>query len=120
MKSTPIKFTVHRDGYTTYDGIEVNEYNSDFESPFVPGLGGLQERCYVIYKGLFGKYKIRECIVVAIEYTNCWLWKMDNGWTYFIEDLDKSVFRREDLDKAIKICEEKNRLGKVKVKYLWR
>lgn len=120
MKSTPIKFTVHRDGYMTHDGIEFKEYSSEFESPFIPSFDGLQRRCYVIYKGLFGKYKIRECIVDAIEYTNCWLWKMDNGWTYFAEDLDKTVFRREDLDKAIKICEEKNRLGKVKVNYLWR
>ena len=46
------------------------------------------------------------------------LWKMDNGWTYFVDYLGKEVFLRNQLDTAIKICEERNRTRKVKVKRL--
>ena len=114
----PMKFTVHHDAYVDHKGYEYKEYNSEFESPFVPSIDGLNRRCWVIYQGFFGKYKIRECIVTAIVYTNCWLWKMDNGWTYFADYLGKEVFLRDQLGKAIKICEERNRMRKVKVKRL--
>lgn len=114
----PMKFTVHHDAYVDHTGYEYKEYNSEFESPFDPSIDGLNGRCWVIYQGFLGKYKIRECIVTAVVYTNCWLWKMDNDWTFFVEDLGKTVFLRNQLDIAIKICEEKNRMKKVKVKYL--
>ena len=115
---TPMKFTAHHDAYVDHNGYEYKEYNSEFESPFDPSINGLNNHCWVIYQGLFGKYKIRECIVCAIVYTNCWLWKMDNDWTFFAEDFGKKVFLRNQLDIAIKICEEKNRMKKVKVKRL--
>lgn len=45
---------------------------------------------------------------------------MDNGWNFCSDELDKTVFRydEENLNKAIEICEKKNRMRKVKVKYL--
>ena len=45
---------------------------------------------------------------------------MNNGWTFISDELDKTVFRydKEELRKAIEICEKKNRMRKVKVKYL--
>ena len=114
----PMKFTAHCDAYVDYDGYEYKEYNSEFESPFITSINGLHRYCWVIYRGLFGTYRIRECYVSEIVYTDCWLWRMDNGWTFFSGDLGKKVFLHDQLDIAIKICEEKNRMKKVKVKYI--
>lgn len=114
-------FTAHKDATVDYDGTEIKEFNKEFDSPFDPfPFGGLNRCCYVIYQGLFGKYKIRECEVVAIYFTNNWGWRMDNGWTFSGDELDKTVFRhdKESLNKAIEICEKENRMRKVKVKYL--
>lgn len=114
-------FTAHKDATIDYDGTEIKEFNKEFDSPFCPfPFGGLNRCCYVIYRGLFGKYKIRQCEVVAIYFTNNWGWRMDNGWTFSSDELYKTVFRydEESLNKAIEICEKKNRMRKVKVKYL--
>ena len=115
-----MKFLAHKDECVDYDGTVVKGYDKEFDCPFVPHTisDGLSSYCYVIYKGLFGKYKIRECIVYYVYFTNCWSIKMDNGWTFFCEEIGKKIFLHDELDKAIRICEEKNRLGKVKVKYL--
>lgn len=115
-KFKPMKFSVHHDAYVDHTGYEYKEYNSEFESPFVPD--GLNRYCWVIYRGFFGSYKIRECIVTAIVYTNCWLWKMDNGWTFFSDKLGITVFEYNDLSRAIEICEKKNKLRKVRIKRL--
>jgi len=112
-------FTAHKDATIDYDGTEIKEFNKELDSPFVPFPGGGLDRCcYVIYQGLFGKYKIRQCEVVEVWFTNIWGWRMDNGWTFISDELDKTVFRydKENLNKAIEICEKKNRMRKVKVK----
>lgn len=113
-------FSSRKDASVDYDGTPIEEWNTEFDCPFVPGgiSNGTSGLCWVIYKGLFGKYKIRECEVDAVIFTNCWLMKMGNGWYYFAEDIGKDVFTHDELDKAIRICEEKNRLGRVKVKRL--
>ena len=111
-------FTAHKDAAVDYDGTEIKEYNSTFESPFIPSISGTDSHCFVIYRGLFGVYKIRECIVYSIWYTNMWGWKMNNGWHFTGEDLGKTVFKHGELQKAIMICEEKNRMRKVKIKYM--
>ena len=112
-------FTVHKDSTIDFDGTEIKEFNSEFDSPFVPWeSAGTSNECFVIYKGLFGSYKIRECRVTSIWFTNIWGWRMDNGWTYTADSLGKTVFKHEDLQKAIEICEANNRYRKVKVKYL--
>lgn len=114
-------FTAHKDAAVDYDGTEIKEFNKDFDSPFATfPFGALNRYCYVIYRGLFGKYKIRQCEVVEVWFTNIWGWRMDNGWTFRGDELDKTVFRydEENLNKAIEICEKKNRMRKVKVKYL--
>lgn len=113
-----IVFTAHKDAAVDYDGTEIKEYNSTFESPFVPGIGVTDRHCFVIYRGLFGVYKIRECIVYSIWYTNMWGWEMDNGWCFTEKDLGKTVFKYDELQKAIGICEAENRMRKVKVKHI--
>lgn len=115
-----ITFTAHKDAAVDYDGTEIREYNSTFESPFVPSIfgAGTNGHCYVIYRGFFGTYKIKECIVYSICYTNMWGWRMNNDWCFTEKDLGKTVFKYDELKKAIEVCEEKNRMRKVKVKYL--
>ena len=115
-----IRLTAHKDMITDSDGTTIGGYDKEFNCPFNVGYdSGLSNRCFVIYLGLFSrKYKIRECIVMSIKFNGCWLLRMDNGWEYFKEDIGKEVFPHEDLHKAIEICEEKNRLATVKIKYL--
>ena len=112
-------FTAHKDAAVDYDGTEIKEFDSEFDSPFVPfpAVGTLGD-CYVIYRGLFGKYKIRECSVTEVWFTNIWGWRMDNGWVFSENELGKTVFKHDELDTAIEICEKKNRMRKVKVN--WR
>jgi len=43
---------------------------------------------------------------------------MDNGWEYFSDRIGIEVFEYDALDKAIRICEERNRMRKVKIKRL--
>ena len=74
--------------------------------------------CWVIHKGLFGKYKIRECIIRKVIFDDAWAYQMNNGWIKYPDELNKTLFEYDKLDAAIRICEEKNRLGKVKVKRL--
>lgn len=112
-------FTSHKDATTDYDGTPIKEWNTEFDCPFVPGsYNGKSSVCWVIYKGLFGKLKIRQCYVMNVKFTNCWLLCMDNGWEYFSDRIGTEVFEYDDLDKAIHICEEKNRMRKVKIKRL--
>ena len=114
-----ISFTAHRDAVVDYDGIEIKEFNSTFDSPFIPWLyAGSPRYCWVIYRGLFGIYKIRECEVVSIWFTNIWGWKMHNGWTFSSDELGITVFEYDDLSRAIEICEKKNKLRKVRIKRL--
>lgn len=35
-----ISFTAHKDAAVDYDGAEIKEFNSTFDSPFVPWLSG--------------------------------------------------------------------------------
>ncbi len=112
-------FTSHKDATTDYDGTPIKEWNTEFDCPFVPGsYNGTSSVCWAIYKGLFGKLKIRQCYVMSVKFTNCWLLCMDNGWEYFSDRIGTEVFEYNDLDKAIHICEEKNRMRKVKIKRL--
>lgn len=109
-------FTSHKEATTDYDGTPIEEWNTEFDCPFVPSSTGLNRECWVIYKGFFGKWKIRECYVVAVVFTNCWLLKMDNGWHYFADEIGKNVFAHDDLNQAIDVCMEKNARRKVSVK----
>ena len=117
-----INFTAHKDSVVDpLSGEEIKGYNIQFESPFVPsapGLGGLNSTCYVIYRGWFGTYKIRECYVTKVWFDGSWGWRMDNGWSFLNNELGKTVFPYNELQIAIEICEKNNRMRKVKVKYL--
>ncbi len=112
-------FTSHKDASVDYDGTPIKEWNTEVDCPFIPGTcGGRKSMCWVIYKGIFGSWKIRECYVMSVKFTNCWLLRMDNGWEYFSDRIGTEVFEHDDWEKAIRICEEKNRMRKVKVKRL--
>lgn len=112
-------FTSHRDAFIDYDGTEIKEWHTEFDCPFIPGsFNGKRSMCWVIYKGLFGSWEIRECYVKSVVFTNCWLLCMDNGWEYLFDRIGTYVFEYDDLEKAIHICDEKNRMRKVKVKRL--
>ena len=114
-----MKFTAHKDECEDYDGTLIKGFEKDFECFFEPRTlcSGNKSRCFVIYKGFLGKWKIREEEIRAVMFTNCWF--LATKYTnIFLDDIGKTVFKYDELDKAIRICEEKNRLGKVKVKYL--
>ena len=105
-------FTSFKEASTDYDGTPIKEWRTEFNCPFVPGSHHKRSVCWVMFQGLFGKWKIRQCIVVAVKFTNCWLICFDNGWEYFEDRIGKTIFEYDDLDKAIRICEEKNRMAK--------
>ena len=88
------------------------------ECPYTPGLNTCSNSfCWVIYEGLFGVYKIRECVVDYIWYTNIWGLCFDNGWKFTMDQIGKRIFSHENLDCAIKACIELNKKRKVKIKY---
>ena len=112
-------FTSHKEAATYYDGTPIKEWDTEFDCPFIPGTSyGRKCVCWAIHQGLFGTWKIRECYIMAVKFTNCWLLCMDNGWEFFSDRIGTEIFEYDDLDKAIRICEEKNRMRKVKVKRL--
>ena len=109
-----MKFIAIRESYC-----DVYEYKKELTTPFTTNsLGYLKSYCWVIYRGFFGKYKIRECTIESVIFTNIWQYRMNNGWIITNDELGKTLFRYDQLNEAIRICEEKNRLGKVKVKKL--
>ena len=95
---------------------EHEEWKSVFDTELIPGFG-LSSDCYVVVRNWFGKYYIQECSVSSIWFTNIWGWEMTNGWKFEADQYDRTVFCHSDLQKAIDVCEKKNRTRKVKVKY---
>lgn len=71
------------------------------------------ETCYVIYRTLFGRYKIAKCEVMGIDYTNIWSWQMTNGWFFSADKYGSTVFANRN--QAVEMCEKLNRKRKVKV-----
>lgn len=112
-----MKFTAFRDSYEdVYNGVTIKESIKEFETELIPLLNnGKERRCYVIFQGFFGKYKIRECIVTNIYFNGEWGYHMDNGWEILGDELGKTIFLYNELNKAIDICEVANRRRKVKV-----
>lgn len=112
-----IKMTMYSSPWIDFDGTEHEERTVEWIPPMFP-CEGLLGRCYVIYKTIFGRYKIKEQKIISLEFTNIWCWKLCNGWCCTADDYGKLIFRYDQLRDAIKICDEKNRLRKVKVKYM--
>ena len=102
-------FTAFRPSYVDEFG-EHEEHKNEWEPPI-----GMHDYCYVIYKGLFGRYKIKESRVYSFWYTGIWGWKLSNGWYIESDRYEQTVFGSDDLQKAIEACEKKNRMRKVKV-----
>lgn len=111
-----MKLTAYRPAYSDDLG-EHKEYQSEWEPEIHTGFG-LNSHCYVVVQNWRGRYYIQECNVVAFWFTNIWGWEMGNGWKFMADDYGKRVFRYDELQKAIEICEKKNRMRKVKVKQL--
>jgi len=111
-----MRLTAYHPSYEDEFG-EHKEWQSVWEPEIYTGFG-LHSHCYVISKNWRGKYYIQECIVSAIWFTNIWGWEMLNGWKLMADDYGKRVFCYDELQKAIDICEKKNRMRKVKVKRL--
>ena len=113
-----ITLTAHKDASIDYDGTEIKEFNSSFESPLHPGgiSPGLNSYCYLLYQNFFGKWKIREQVLSEICFTNTWSYRFRNGWRYNQEELGKNIFLYGDLDKAKEECIKRNKLQNVKVK----
>lgn len=109
-----IKLTAYRPSYTDEFG-EHEERVSEWEPEIDAGF---HSNCYVITQNWRGKYYVKECTVLSYWYTGHWGWRMMNGWCFSAEDYGKSVFPRNELQKAIEVCEKKNRTRKVRVKYL--
>lgn len=110
--------TVHRDATTDYDGTEIKEYNSTFESPLRPrGLSPSKDSyCWILYQNWFGRWQIKEQVLESINYTNMWCYKFANGWCLDVEELGKTIFLYNELSKAKDECLKRNKLRKVKVK----
>lgn len=109
-------FTVHKDAGIDYDGAEIKEVNKTLDTPFNPSpTAGLDRHCWVIDQGLFGKYKIYECIITGIEFTNVWCYHTDRCGYITVDKLGEMIFEHRDLDRAITVCEEKNRRRKIKI-----
>lgn len=106
--------TSYRPAYTDEFG-EHDEWKTEWEPQICAGFGlGNETHCFVIDRR-FGKYIVKECYVQSYWFTNIWGWKLNNGWCITADDYGKKIFRYDELQKAIEICEKKNRLRKVKV-----
>lgn len=110
--------TAHLDATTDYDGTEIKEYNSTFESPLRPrGFSpSINSYCWILYQNWFGRWQIKEQVLESISYTNMWCYKFSNGWCFDVEELGKNIFLHNELSKAKEECIKRNKLRKVKVK----
>ena len=108
--------TAYYPAYTDVFGGKHPECKSEWQTELEPGFGTNSE-CYVIAQNWFGRYYTQECSVESAWFTNIWGWKMTNGWCFTAEAYGKKVFKHDELQKAIEICEKKNRMRKVKVKH---
>ena len=115
-----ITLTAHKDAYVDFDGTEIKEFNSTFESPLhIGGLSpGLKSYCYLLYQNWFGRWQIMEQYVASIWFTNIWGYKFHNGWCYTADELGTEIFLHDELEKAKEECIKRNKMRKVKVKRL--
>lgn len=75
----------------------------------------LHHGCYIIYKNWFGRYQIKELGVASFWYTGICGWKLSNGWCFTSDEYGETIFKHDELQKAIEICEKKNRMRKIRV-----
>ena len=115
-----LRFTAHRDGFVDYDGTEVEPYDKEFASPFLPGgiCAGHNSYCYVLYQNWRGKWQIKEEIVDSICYNGIWSYKLSNGWYVCADCFGETLFTYDQFRLAKEECLHRNKLRKVKVKYL--
>lgn len=75
---------------------------------------GFNETIYYIFQKR-KKWCIRKSKIDEIIFTNIPSVRLDNGWTVNYTHFDDRIFRENELDKAIELCEKQNRLSKVKI-----
>ena len=102
-------FTAYRSAYVDEFG-EHEERKVEWEPPIK-----MFHDCYVIYKNWFGRYQIKELEISSFWYTGIWGWKLSNGWRFTSDEYGDTIFKLDELQKAIEVCEKKNRMRKVKV-----
>ena len=116
-----LHFVVYKDASQTYDGLTIPASTEEFDSPFIPGGRGFSGYCWVLTQGFFGKYILVQHKVRSIDYCGGWRINLDNSIWYDKSCIGRTIFEHTDLEKAIKVAEEKveekKRLKKVKVKY---
>ena len=108
----------HHDSTTESDGTEIKEYNNAFVSPLIPRTipTSIDSYCWILYQNWFGRWQIKEQVLISINYTNTWHYRFANGWCINIEALGRTLFLHDELKKAKEECIRRNKLQKVKVK----
>ena len=71
---------------------------------------GLEQTVYCVYKGYWGKYKVKELYIVGFMCTNIPLYYLSNFWVMTEDDL------YDNIDDAINECERRNKRKKYRVK----
>lgn len=107
-----IKLSARQPKYVDEFG-EHKECISEWEPRFK-----VSSSCFVITKSWRGKYFVKECRVSSYWFTNIWGYKMTNGWCFTATDENDLIFAPQDLNTAIEMCAKKNRMRKVRVRYL--
>lgn len=103
-----MKLTAYYPAYTDEFG-DHPERTKEWEPPLLS-----MDYCYAVEKR-FGKYIVREMHVYEYFFTNIWGWRMTNGRYFTADDYGEILFGHDELQKAIEICEKKNRMRRVKV-----
>ena len=71
---------------------------------------GLEQTVYCVYKGYWGKYKVKELYIAGFMCTNIPLYYLSNFWVRTEDDL------YDNIDDAINECERRNKRKKYRVK----
>lgn len=117
MMDARIKVTSHVSEWTDCNETVHPEQTLEWEPQLVPYMG-LSSYCFVVKRGIFGKYRVEEHKVMQLCFDGEWSWRLSDGNLYGRNRYGITVFSYNDLPAAIEACEKKNRMMKVKVKYM--
>ena len=103
-----VKLTAAYPSYTDEFG-EHEAVTREFEPQM-----GLWDYCFAVVERPF-RCIVKEFRVSGYWFTNIWGYRMTNDWCFTADDYGTKLFKADDLQKAIELCEKKNRMRKVKV-----
>lgn len=93
--------------------------DSEWTPELFPDRNGFYDRCFVVKRNVWGKYFVEELRVLELCFSNgIWSWLMSDNNIYGSNQYGVTVFKQDDLQTALEICEDKQRKAKVKVKRL--